>query len=93
MVTPDMCETLACLLEEWCDSLLRGQQRLLFLTWLRDHTQKEFSRSSFRLDLIDWLSRFASLRDLFSEVLLLQTEIVWTSNAHRAQKVDHEIKE
>lgn len=72
--------TLAGLLDRWQRLLLRDHQRAMFLIWLRDHTKIEIHHESFPEQLGAWLLSIEDPQVLYSEVLVIHAEILWSSN-------------
>lgn len=85
MVTRESVELFVDLLHGWQNFLLREPQRVLFFIWLRDHTKTQIHPGTFREELTEWLLKINDPGALYSEVLIIHSEILWSS------KVSNEI--
>jgi hypothetical protein len=71
------------LLHDWQTLLLRGDARAIFFIWLSDHTKMEIHPDTFKEKLTERLLSLKDTKDMYSEVLTIHAEIIWSSGNRR----------
>jgi hypothetical protein len=87
MVTPETIDILVNLLDGWQRVLLREDQRAVFLDWLGRHTNMDIRAENLREGLSDWLSGMDDPKRFYLDVLIIHSEILWSS------KLDEQISQ
>ena len=73
-------EALVELLHGWQKLCLReDHQRGMFFIWLSDHTKMEIHPNTFKEKLTERLLNLKDVKDLYSELLIIHAEILWSS--------------
>jgi hypothetical protein len=79
MVTPETIGILVNLLDDWQELLLRGEQRAMFLAWLGRHTKMDIHADTFKEKLAEWWIGINDPKELYADVLIIHSEILWSS--------------